>query len=252
MLAAAERHGDCAPLDGHRAGEHGDVVGRTLEELHEQRREPRCVEPGRRVDEHEVDVVRAREPDQVGCRGAARERRRPSLRPVRTDRGGRGRQLVLSRNEPCDDELGPHEGRDFDERADAIVARGRDEHHAGPRRRRRGSELERGVVREDRPLKRLQPLGRIEPEGLDEELPRRTVDLERVRLSSGTVEREHQLAAWPLVQRMLSDERLELGHEPGVPPERELRLRAVLERRQPQLLQPLHSGSRERLVRQVG
>ena len=37
-----------------------------------------------------------------------------------------------------------------------------------------------------------------------------------------------------------------------MPPERELRLHAVLERRQPQLLQPLHSGSRERLVREVG
>ena len=213
MLAAAERHGDCTALERARAGEHGDVVGRALEELREQRREPRCVELGRRVDEYEVGVVRAREPHQVGGRGVARERRRPRFRPVRTDRGGRGRQLVLSRNEPCHDELGPHEGRDFDERADAIVARRRDEDHAGARRRRRGSELERGVVREDRPLERLQRRGRIEPEGLDQEPPRRTVDLQRFRLSSGAVEREHQLAAGPLAQRMLCDERLELGHE---------------------------------------
>ena len=213
MLAAAERHGDCTALDEARAGEHGDVVGRALEELGEQRRKPRCVELGRRVDEHEVGVVRTREPHQVGGRGVARERRRPRSRPVRTDRGGRGRQLVLSCNEPCHDELGPHEGRDFDERPDAIVARRRDEDHAGARLRRRGSELERGVVREDRPLERLQRRGRVEPEGLDEEPPRRAVDLERLRLSAGAVEREHQLAAEPLTERMLCDERLELGHE---------------------------------------
>ena len=210
------------------------------------------VEVGRRVDEYEVGVVRAREPHQVRGRGVACERRRPRFRPVRTDRGGRGRQLVLSRNEPCHDELGPHEVRELDERADAIVARRRDEDNAGARRRRRGSELERGVVPEDGPLERLQRRGRIEPEGLDQQPPRRTVDLQGFGLSSGAVEREHQLAAGPLAQRMRCDECLELGHDAVVAPEHKLRLEAVLQRRQAQLLQPLNSGSRERLVRQVG
>jgi hypothetical protein len=51
---------------------------------------------------------------------------------------------------------------------------------------------------------------------------RRVLDAERSQvdagLAPGAVEREHQLALEALTQRMLVDQRLELGHQPGVPP----------------------------------
>ena len=90
------------------------------------------------------------------------------------------------------------------------------------------------------------------PKLVDERLPRRAVGLERLGLPPGAVEREHQLAAQALAQRVLGDERLELGHERRVPAERELGLDPLLERREPQLLEPLDGRARERLVREVG
>ena len=75
--------------------------------------------------------------------------------------------------------------------------------------------------------------------------------LERVGLPVAPVEREHQLPAEPLAAPVLGDQRLELGDELAMAPEREVGLDAVLERRQPQLLQPRHLGLRERLVADV-
>ena len=73
------------------------------------------------------------------------------------------------------------------------------------------AELERGIVRQDRALERLQRLRRLEPEAPDERLPRRAVGLERLGLAARAVEREHLLPAEALAQRVLGDERLELG-----------------------------------------
>ena len=98
----------------------------------ERRRELCGVEVGRCVDEHEVGLVRAREPDQVGCRVVARERRRPRVRPVRADRGRRARQLVARpTTSRATTSCGRKQRGELDERADAVVARGRDEHGAG-------------------------------------------------------------------------------------------------------------------------
>ena len=52
------------------------------------------------------------------------------------------------------------------------------------------------------------------------------------------VEREHQLRAQPLTMRVLGDQRLELADEVGVAAEREVGLDPLLERREPQVLQP--------------
>ena len=51
---------------------------------------------------------------------------------------------------------------------------------------------------------------------------------------------------------MLGDEGLELGDERRVPAEREVGLDPLLERREPQLLEPLDGRARERLVGEVG
>ena len=75
---------------------------------------------------------------------------------------------------------------------------------------------------------------------------------ERVRLAAGVVEREHQLRAEPLAQRMAGDLRLELADQLGAAAQREIGLDPVLERRQPLLLEPRDLRLRERLVGHVG
>lgn len=74
----------------------------------------------------------------------------------------------------------------------------------------------------------------------------------RVRLPGRPVQREHQLSAWPLPQRMLGHEHLELSDEARVSAEREVRFDPLLERLQAQFLQPSDLGLRERLVAEVG
>src|SRR5262249_28789713 len=108
--------------------------------------------------------------------------------------------------------------------------------------------VERRILLKDRGLETAQRLARLEPELVDEERTPGAVRLERVRLPSGAVEREHELAAQPLAQRIALDQRLELRDEPGVHPERELRLDARLERRQAELCEPCCFGARKRLV----
>ena len=54
-----------------------------------------------------------------------------------------------------------------------------------------------------------------------------------------------------LAQRLLRDERVDLGHAPPLAAGREVRLDRELERREPQLLEPADLGGRERLVGDV-
>jgi hypothetical protein len=61
-------------------------------------------------------------------------------------------------------------------------------------------------VAEDRLLKPLQPLARLDAEVVDERSPRLAVRLERIRLPVGAVEGEHLLPAEPFTQRVLAHE----------------------------------------------
>ena len=63
------------------------------------------------------------------------------------------------------------------------------------------------------------------------------IRLERLRVPTRAVEREHQLPAEPLHERMLGDERLELADELAVATELEVGVDPRLERAQPQLLE---------------
>ena len=74
-----------------------------------------------------------------------------------------------------------------------------------------------------------QKRARLEAQLLDEQLAALAIDLERLRLPARAVEREHQLGAQPLAQRMSVDERLELGDELRVCADRELRLGPLLD-----------------------
>ena len=70
---------------------------------------------------------------------------------------------------------------------------------------------ERRVLLEDALVQRPQRLARLDPELVDEQPPPGGERLERLRLAARAVQREHQLAAQALAQRMLGDQRLELG-----------------------------------------
>ena len=78
------------------------------------------------------------------------------------------------------------------------------------------------------------------------------VDVERLGLAPRSVEREHQLPAETLAQRMVPHESFELSQHGSVAAERELCVEALLERREPQLLEPRDRGLCERLVREIG
>ena len=93
-------------------------------------------------------------------------------------------------------------------------------------------------MREDRLFQALQRLARLDPELLGERPSRVLVDLNRLCLTAATVEGEHQLAAQPLLQWVLSDERLELPDEVEVPAERQVDVDPLDQRAQAKLLEP--------------
>ena len=91
-------------------------------------------------------------------------------------------------------------------------------------------EVEPRILLQDRSLERLERRGRVDAELLDQGAPRLLVGLERLGLPARPVQREHQLTAQPLAQRVLRDETLELAHELRVAAEREVGLDPLLER----------------------
>ena len=115
-----------------------------------------------------------------------------------------------------------------------------------------GGEVESGIMTQDRLLEPPQLLARLEAKLIRELAAGRAVGLEGLRLPAGAIEREHQLGAQALPQRVLRHERLQLADELGMPPGGEIGFDALLERRQPELLEPRDLGLGERLVGQVG
>ena len=118
---------------------------------------------------------------------------------------------------------------------------------AAARRPGRDRSSSSGVLDEDRALEPLQRRPGLDPELLDEQAARLAIGLERRRLAAGAVEREHQLAADPLAQRVRGDERLELGDERAVAAEGEVGVDPLLEQREPELLEPRRLDGGERL-----
>src|SRR5207248_669567 len=94
----------------------------------------------------------------------------------------------------------------------------------GWRKGRDGAQ--RGVLAEDRLLHLSERDARLEPELLVETITERAVCRQRLRLTSGAVERDHQLRLQTLFQGMPRDERPELGQRVFVSSEREHRLDA--------------------------
>ena len=148
--------------------------------------------------------------------GARRARRRParprSHRRRDARRAARGPGGVASGS--ATDSSGIRAGRPRTARRAACApsSRGRG---AGER-----EQLERGILRQDAALelvqRRVTARCRTPPTSASRVLP---VDLERLGLAPRPVEREHQLAAETLAQRVVPDERLELAEHGDVPAE---------------------------------
>jgi hypothetical protein len=113
-------------------------------------------------------------------------------------------------------------------------------------------QLQRRVMVEDGPLELSQLRARLDRQFFDQQRPGRAVAVEGVRLTAAAVQREHQLPAEPLVQRMLGDKPLELGAQRGMPSDRQVRLDPVLDQPQPQRLEALCLRPGEGFRLQVG
>ena len=100
----------------------------------------------------------------------------------------------------------------------------------------------------------MQPLQlgpRFHADLIDERRSGLAVGRERIGLPAPAVERQHELPAQPLAKRVLHDKGLELADQLVVPAGGQLAVDGVLDRLQPQLLEPADLDGGERLVRHV-
>ncbi|HKO28738.1 MAG TPA: hypothetical protein VJU80_14865 [Solirubrobacteraceae bacterium] len=86
-----------------------------------------------------------------------------------------------------------------------------------------------GFVDEDRLFEFLKRSSRLESQLVEELAPSVPIGPERLGMASGSIQREHQLPAKALAQRMLVYERLEFAHQPAVLAGGEIGIDALLE-----------------------
>ncbi len=113
-------------------------------------------------------------------------------------------------------------------------------------------DRQRRVLSEDRGLEAPQLRSRLEPELLHEGRARLAIGRQGVRLTARAVEREHELGPKTFTQGVLGDELLELGDEVGMARKGEVGFDALLECRQPKLVEPPDLVLCERFVGEVG
>ena len=204
------------------------------------------------VDEEEVGCLLGCEAADVGARRKRCERRSAHSEPTcgqdlaylahpqrcRVERIGLGHRRD-------DNELAGSFARQWLRDSKEIVARARIEGGNDDRPREAealcaviGGSVQGRIVTKDRAFELLQRGARLEPELVHEPRPRGPVDGKCVRLPSTPVEREHQQRGWTLPQRVLSDERLQLGHDLALTAAGEIRFEEAFECYEPQLVEP--------------
>ena len=119
------------------------------------------------------------------------------------------------------------------------------------RLRRRCREGERGILLEDAALELAQRGSRLDPELVDQGRARGAERVERFGLAPAAIQREHLQRPEALAQRVLGDERGELGRRLGVAPARQVCLERALERDEAQLVDARGDRTRARLAGQV-
>ena len=108
-----------------------------------------------------------------------------------------------------------------------------------------------GVVVQDPALELVQRRARLDPQLVDEHRAGLLERVEGFRLPAGAVQRDHQLRAQALSQRVLGNPALEGGNDLGMPAELELRLDLLLDDCQAKLVEPCGLPVCERLVAEV-
>ena len=111
--------------------------------------------------------------------------------------------------------------------------------------------VEGRILPEDALLEVTELTARLDPQLFHQRAARVGVGVERLRLPARPVERQHQLRAKALPQRVPLDQLLELADHGAVLTGRERVVDGELARPQPELLEAADLGSGERLVREV-
>jgi hypothetical protein len=106
-------------------------------------------------------------------------------------------------------------------------------------------------VVQDLSLETLQCGAGLDPEFADEPRAGLMEGLQRICLPAGAIQREHQLSAHSLAERVIDNEALELGDDLRVPAARELGSGLLLDRRKSELFEPHGLGGRELVVAKV-
>ncbi len=115
----------------------------------------------------------------------------------------------------------------------------------------RGTE-QRAIVGEDRLLQALELRSGTQAELAIQRPDRVAVGVQRLALTPGSIQGEHELPAQALAQRLRRHEPLQLRHELGTAAHRQIGLDAILDRGRAQVLQARDLGRRERLEHHVG
>src|SRR6202042_407010 len=115
----------------------------------------------------------------------------------------------------------------------------------------RWRRLQRGVAIQERDLELLQPWARVKPELLRQRAPELLVDLQRFCLAVRAVQREHELPPDPLPERVLLHQRGQLANNVALAAERKIRLDALLQGAQMEILELRYRRLREGLVGKV-
>jgi hypothetical protein len=112
--------------------------------------------------------------------------------------------------------------------------------------------LECRILPQNRPLELVEGGRWLDPEALDEQTPGVAVDVEGIRLTAASVEREHQLAPQTLPERVFVHEPLDLCDQLEMTTKRQLCVDPVLERGEVELLESRDRGPGEGLVCKIG
>ena len=108
-------------------------------------------------------------------------------------------------------------------------------------------QVERRVLAQDRLVEAAQLRAGLDADRVHKLVARPAVGAERVGLAAAAVEGEHAQAVEVLAQRLVREQRLDLGDRLGVPPGREILLEGLLDRGEAQFLQAADLEVRERL-----
>ena len=203
------------------------------------RQRPFCEQLGRRVGEHEIDLLLAREPNDVSAERLRRERRRtrgnsPGEQRLTLclEQRARPGELLASRRKRRQDQLTRRPaGQRLAHRQELLEVSGvvGDDQDRALRRVRlpglglvaqlgSGRKCQCWVLPEHGALQLLQRPSGLDAELINEDPSRRLVRLERLRLTPGPVEREHELAPKPLTEWVLCGKFLQLTDRVEVAP----------------------------------